>query len=348
MNSIERMKAVSAGKTPDRIPFLPTLLEYAAAVAGITPSAAAQDADLLARAHVEAWRRYGHDAVIVGIDVYNAEAEALGCEVRYYTDNSVPGIIRRPGTGMESRDYAGVVAAAAAGAIKQGRLSMLLSAAGKVKETIGNEVPVGLGVSGPFSVCCELIGFEDFIMACVESPGDACGMLELVAAFLSEWCLSITQAGLGITLFESWAAPPLLSPGLYRHFALPGERTVIKTVHDAGGKAPALVIGGNTSSILMNILNSGTGLVIADYNTDFPHFLNAARLAKLPIRSNIDPKLVLSGPVDYILNCAKERIELAQGYSGFMLGTGVLPYETPEGNIVALLELCRKAGKKEE
>lgn len=344
MNSIERMRAAGMGETPDHIPFLPTILEHAAAVAGFTPSEAAQDADLLARAHVEAWRRYGHDAVIVGMDVYNAEAEALGCEVRYYADNSVPGIVRRPGAGMEPGDCAGVIAAAAAGAMKRGRLPMNLSAACNVKTAIGNEVPVGLGVSGPFSVCCELVGFEDFIMTCIENPEHAFSLLETVTVFLSEWCLSITRAGLGITLFESWAAPPLLSPLLYRRFALPWERALIKSVRNAGGKAPALVIGGDTSSMLADIVSSGTGLVIADYNADLSQFLDAARQNKLPIRGNIDPKLVASGPASEVLRQAEKRIRLANGYPGFMLGTGVLPYETPENNIIVLRDLCRLPG----
>lgn len=346
MNSIERMKAARTMESPDHIPFLPTILEHAAAVAGLAPSAAAQHADLLTRAHVEAWRRYGHDSVIVGIDVYNAEAEALGCEVRYYQDSSVPGIVGRPGAGVEPSKYAGTLAAAAAGALGRGRLPMLLSAAGAVKAAIGGEVPVGLGVSGPFSVCCELMGFEDFILTCIENPDAANGVLETVAAFLSRWCLAIVQAGLGITLFESWAAPPLLSPPLYRRFALPWERALITAIRNASGRAPALVIGGDTSAILPDMLSSGTGLVIADYNTEFAHYLDAARQAKLPIRGNIDPKLVACGPVGAVLEQAEKRIRLANGYPGFLLGTGVLPYETPEGSITALRDLCRKAGKQ--
>lgn len=109
MNSIQRMRAAGMGSKPDHTPFVPTIIEHAAATLGISPSTAAQDAGLMAKAHIEAWRRYGHDAVTVGIDVYNVEAEALGCDVRFHNDNSVPGIVKRPGAGIELSEYKSIL-----------------------------------------------------------------------------------------------------------------------------------------------------------------------------------------------------------------------------------------------
>lgn len=330
--------------TSDRIPFMPTILEYAAAMIKVTPSRAAQDGRLMADAHIEAWRRFGHDAVTVGIDVYNAEAEALGCEVRYFDDNSVPGISKHPGAGAEPADFAESLKTVTQSAIRLGRLPMLLDAASRVKSAIGSQTMVGLGVSGPFSVCCELMGFEDFIFCCHSNPEASDVLLGTVAAFLGRWCCAIAEAGLGITLFESWAAPPLLSPRMFHRFAAPWDGSVIASIRRLGGKAPALVIGGDTSPMLEDIVSAGTSLVVADYNTFLPAFASVARQANLKLRGNVDPKLVASGPSGAILRQAKEKVQLADGYRGFILGTGVLPYDTPEEHVLALKAYCRSGG----
>jgi uroporphyrinogen decarboxylase len=339
MNSIERLRHARTDGRTDRIPFMPTILEHAAAVVGATPSAAALDAGLLAKAHIQAWRCYRHDAVTVGIDVYNAEAEALGCKVRFYSDNSIPGIVGRPAAGLEMAESVRQLRESIKGATARGRLPMLLAAANKVKLEIGGEVPVGLGVIGPFSLCCELMGFENFILACSGEPEASGELLDIAASFLTDWCSIVCNEGIAITIFESWAAPPLLSPGLYRRFVVPWEKSIINSMRKYGSPAPALVIGGNTLPMLDDILSTGTGMVIADFNADLRVFVDAARGAKRLLRGNIDPRLVASGPVCEIQEQAKRLIREASGYTGFVLGTGVLPYNTPKEHILALYEL---------
>ncbi len=54
--------------------FSPSVYEHAAFLIGRTPWEVSRDADLLFEAHAEAFRRYGHAPVVVGIDIYNLEA----------------------------------------------------------------------------------------------------------------------------------------------------------------------------------------------------------------------------------------------------------------------------------
>lgn len=96
MNSLQRLTAVSRGKRADRIPFLPTILEHSARLIGKTPSEVAVNAKMLEEALIEAYNFYGHDSLTVGIDVYNIEAEALGCKIRFHEDFSIPGVISHP------------------------------------------------------------------------------------------------------------------------------------------------------------------------------------------------------------------------------------------------------------
>jgi hypothetical protein len=78
------MNLVLACRRADRIPFVPAIYEHKAALIGKTPSEVAQSEELLVYAALAEFETYRPDLLTVGMDVYNVEAEALGCKVKYY------------------------------------------------------------------------------------------------------------------------------------------------------------------------------------------------------------------------------------------------------------------------
>ena len=72
--------------------FSPSIYEHAAALIGKTPRAVSRSADLLFQAHAKAFHLYNHDPVVVGIDIYNVEAEAYGAAVSIPESNDIPAI----------------------------------------------------------------------------------------------------------------------------------------------------------------------------------------------------------------------------------------------------------------
>jgi len=63
-----------------RMPFSAAVYENAARFTGRTPWEVSRDPDLLHAGHRAAWLEYGHTPVVVGIDIYNLEAEAYGAQ----------------------------------------------------------------------------------------------------------------------------------------------------------------------------------------------------------------------------------------------------------------------------
>ncbi|MEA3227361.1 MAG: hypothetical protein U9Q07_15530, partial [Planctomycetota bacterium] len=59
-----------------QIQFAPSVYEHAARVIGKSPWEVSRNCDLLAQGHIEAYRLYKHCPIVVGIDIYNLEAEA--------------------------------------------------------------------------------------------------------------------------------------------------------------------------------------------------------------------------------------------------------------------------------
>jgi len=314
------------------IPFSPTILEHAAALIGLTPSEAAQDAYLLAKAHIAAYRRYQPGAVTVGMDIYNIEAEALGCTVRFYDDNSIPGIVERPGAAASllSMQFCK----------SKGRIALLLEAAVHVKEEIG--VGVGVAICGPFSILIELLGYENAIDAFCDEPEEMHVLLQKLLDFQKAYCAQIAALGLGAVVFESWASPPLVTPTMYQQFALPYEKRLFDHMKKLGFPARPLVIGGDTRGIVDDMLVSGASMLLSDYNTPLELYVQKARDKGLPVRANIDPKIILAGDWEQVAERIKEIHIQAQAYPKLIIGSGVVPYDTTPENLLRVKDMIDK------
>ena len=75
-----------------KIPFSPSIYEHAARWAGRSPWDVSRDPELLFEGHRRAYLEYGHTPIVVGIDIYNLEAEAYGAEVAHPEGDGIPAI----------------------------------------------------------------------------------------------------------------------------------------------------------------------------------------------------------------------------------------------------------------
>ena len=304
-------------------------MEHAAKFVGETPSTVARDEELLSTAHIKAFEQYGHELINVGIDVYNIEAEALGCIVSYHDDFSVPGISKH--VFEEFVDFEGLDFS-----INKGRIKTILNASYIVKEKIGDRVQVNVGICGPFSIAVELRSYENLIMDCIDENEELIFLLDKILVFQKRYCDEIIKRGLGITVFESWATPPLITPDIYRKYAMPYEQKLIDYMKYKGLASAPLVIGGDTTSIIDDMISTGTTLLVADYCVDTEVYIRKGSKHGLTVRGNIDPKLVGKGPQEDILNALYTMLSKRGEYKNFIIGTGVIPYGTPIENLMII------------
>lgn len=336
MVPMARMSVLAKGETVDRVPFVPTIYEHAAALLRVTPSAMARDAALLAQGQIRAYELYGHDLVVVGVDIYNIEAEALGCKVRYFEDASIPAI-----AGPIVQDGPALARLRLPDPGSSGRMPLLLEAAGRVKGALGREVPVGVAMVGPFTLAALLRGFEELVLEMVtESP-----FVEDLLAFTTETCLIFGRAaiarGLGISVNESWIAPPLLSPQLYSRYVFPRHRELVAGLRAAGAGSVGLISGGNTTPIVDWLVRTGSSLLMADYGTDLASYRDRARAAGIILRGSIQARLMEDGRREEIRDQAREVLTIgAVPGSRFILGCGVLPYGADPERVLYLKELA--------
>ncbi len=314
----------------------PAVYEHAAYLIGRTPWEVSRSADLTYQAHAEAYRRYGHAPVVVSIDIYNLEAEAYGATVSRPGGTGIPAILRPLCANLDELGRLAPFDPQTAG-----RIPMVLAAARRLADQFP-EADVRLPMAGPMSIASNLLGMEPLLLEIATRPACAAGaLLHLVEGQL-RLAEAIVDAGLDVAFFESAAAPPLLSPRMFREVELPALKAIMERTAGIVGHPVPCVIGGDTEPIVESLLETGTGYLINPIETDQAAFMQKVwDRTDIRVRINASPTIMAQGTRDQ-LRAEVERIAtLAAGRANTCLGTSALPYETPPENVEYIQELCR-------
>lgn len=303
--------------------FSPSVYEHAARVIGAGPWEVSRDVELLAEGHIEAFRLYEHRPVVVGIDIYNLEAEAYGAEVSRPSGNGIPAISRHPYSTTEE-----LIALEPFDPKSAGRVPMVIEAARRVAE----ECPladVRIPLSGPFSLATNLMGFENLLCEIQTGPDSVAEALKHLVAGQVEFCKEIVRRGLDIAFFESAAAPPLLSPDSFRDIELGALREIMEQTSAVVGHPVPCIMGGDTLPILDYILWTGTGYVCCPAATDQKKFMEKMRPhPEVTVRINMDPGPMTAKNFEAVKKEVDRVVALAENRANVCIGTGCLPFET--------------------
>jgi uroporphyrinogen decarboxylase len=339
------VEAVLRCAAPRAIPlFLPAIYEHKAWFIGSTPSAISRDADLLARALLAEFESIGPDALAVGVDVYNLEAEAVGCKVTYYEgeDTSIPGI--KPGNHIV---HVGddLSAAHIPNPLRDGRMPVNLEATRRVRRELGDDFWLRGAVSGPFSLAISLVGAETLFLACLDQPEWVHSLLSYSGRIIKEFSKGYIDAGAQLIMFDSQASPELLSPEMYEQFVLPITAELAAWAATQGVRDLPLIIGGNTTPIAEVLTRTGCNNLLCDFTCDFDEWAAAARAANRSLRRNISPRLIETAKPAEIYATAAGEVARGRDLPGFIMGTAVIPFGTPTENVLAVKRACIDAAK---
>jgi uroporphyrinogen decarboxylase len=318
-----------------KIPFVPAIYEHKAALINRTPSQVCRERDLMVEAVVKEYETYGADQVVVGIDVYNVEAEALGSRVTYFEDNGCPAI-KEP----LIRDFDSISNLKTINPGKHGRMTLFTEAAGKIKDKIGDKTEVLGAVSAPFTMASTIMDFEFLLMEMVSSPDDVKKLLEFTLQVCLDYSKAFMDQGVGVVFFDSRSAPPFMSSGMFRDFLLPCYSRLFHELKEQGLSEVPLVIGGDTEIIMEDIVETGVTLALADFPVHRMRFKEfVEKHAGIRYRVNVDPMLFQEQKKEELLSEVKEVIDIFGNDTGFILGTGILPYDTDPEIVLAVKDL---------
>jgi uroporphyrinogen decarboxylase len=333
MTKRERVERTYGFGHPDRPPFVPAVYEHKARLVGRSPSEVCRNGVLLYEACLKELEVYDPDMLVVGLDVYNVEAEALGCEVRFFDDTGdVPSIaapllggpaeLRRLKTPDPRRD---------------GRMPVFLETASRLQREKGGEMVIRGAVTGPFSLACALAGTEEVLVATVEDPSFVSKLMEFCGGVSAAFGRAFLEEGAEVVLFDSKASPAAASPRIFRDFVLPLYRDLlIPSLYAAGARYLPLIIGGDTTAVLEGLLQTGANQLLCDAGADLERFKKRCREERRALRVSVDARLVHRGSPGEIRAEALRLLEATHDQPGLLFGCGIVAYDADPRNVLAL------------
>jgi len=318
-----------------RIALSLSVYEHAAKLINASPWDVSRSPELLYQAHKAAYELYQHTPLVVGIDIYNLEAEAYGAAVRNPGGCAIPAITEPLFPSLEAALEINPL-----GLVNRGRIIDFLKTAKRLKH-IFPQADIRLPLSGPFSIAHSLLGLENLIMGALTDAELTRRFLLLLVHGQVEVIKAVCQEGIGLAFFESAAAPPLLSPAAFTEVELPALNTLLQSAKKVTGQALPCIIGGNTQPIIDQIISTGTEFVICPPETNQEAFLESMKkYPEVSVRVNMDAEIYVRGTQADIAAEVDRILALGKGRKNLLLGTGAIPYETNPENILFLKNYC--------
>lgn len=310
----------------------------AAREAGYTQADYRSDPEKIAASFIQAVETYEYDGVLVDIDTATL-AEAVGVPVDLPDDD--------PARCREGclRDLSAVIDLDAPDVGRCPRIQIWLEAVRRLRDYFGDEIAIrGNCDQAPFSLAGMMRSPSLWMMDLLdeEQRENVFRLLDYCTEATGQFIRLMVQTGAHMTANgDSPAGPDMISPEMYRTFALPYERKVVEVAHE-GGLPYVLHICGKTDVILDDMVTSGADGLELDYKTD----VTKARQAldnRCTFFGNIDPSGVLTlGTPAQVEQATRALLDVFADTPRFVLNAGcAIPAHAPSENIKAMIRTAR-------
>lgn len=311
----------------------------AAFESGVSMRRYRSDPGEIARCFIEAVEKYGYDGVVVDVDTATLGG-AVGVPVVFPDDE--PAVCR----GQRLRSLEEAHDLEPADVARYPGIQVWLEAVRLLKRHFADEVYVrGNCDQCPFALAGAMRGSADWMMDLMDAGNheDARRLLEYAADATLQFVRLMAATGAHmVSNGDSPAGPSVVSPGIYRTFALPYEKRVVETTHQLG-LPYVLHICGKTEPILEDMVSTGADGLELDHKTDVrcAHDIIRNRTAFV---GNLDPTGVLAMGIAW--DVGEKVRELQRVFADtprFILNAGcAIPATAPPDNIRAMIQAARK------
>lgn len=336
MTGYERIHAALSGEWPDKRPVMLHNFMMAVRQAGMTMREYRGDPEKAARAHIRAVEKYELDGVLIDFDTATLAA-AVGVPVEDPPDepSRCSGALLHS---IEAIDRLKPVDIA-----KNERVQIWLETCRLVKKYFGDAVFVrGNCDQAPFSLASMIRSSEGWMTDLLLNEEAAFKLLDYCTDITGQFIRLMVETGVDmVSNGDSPAGPELISPEMYRTYALPYEKRIAAIAHKL--HLPwTLHICGNTDAILEDMLQTGADAFELDYKTNITKIHRICR-DRVAFFGNIDPSGVIAlGTPELVEEKAKELLTIYRDSPRFIMNAGcAIPPFTPPENIRRLVEVTR-------
>ena len=316
MTSKERFLSVLDGKEPDRTPNAPLLMDFSIKRIGANYRQFTSDGSVMAEAQLAAAEKFPLDAITACSDPVRIVAD-LGGEVIFPEDKTpylATPLIKT------TDDFYSIKKKRPDVADKSGRMYDRGKGVSQMVREAGDRLMVLGWVDMPFAEACVACGLQNFMYMLYDEPELAKEILAFLTEIVIEFALAQLEAG-ATMIGAGDAAASLLSPELYKEFALPYETAVCEAIHKKNGLVN-LHICGDTTHVLEPMATCGADLFDLDHLLDFNTAITFFGQKDIAFKGNLDPVegMLLSHPEE-IYRQATAMIKEAKGLR-YMLCAG--------------------------
>ncbi len=328
-----------AGERPDRVPIMLHNFMPAAREAGFTQAEYRWSAEKIVEAHLRAAEKYDLDGILLDIDSATL-ADAVGARVSFPEHEParasggclhlLEDIHDKPAPDLRNHQ----------------RVGIWLEAAEMLVERCGRDLYVRANCDlAPFSLAGVIRGQERWMVDLLtEGREPHCeALLDYCTCAVRGFVrlMSLTQVPM-VSNDDSQAGPGEIPADMYRRWALPYERRVVRAAHEAGCQY-VLHVGGPAEAILPDMMRTGADGLSLGHQTD-PAAVRDAIGDETAFFGNIDPSGVLeTGSPEEVAKATRELLEVFADRPRLVLGTGgALPEATGEENIRAMVRAARE------
>ena len=316
------------GGLPERLPFMPITMMFAADHIGKSYGEYASDYRVLVEGQLAVSEAYGADYVSCISDP-GREAADCGARIKFF-DDQPPAIVESEALLSDKKLLAELEIPDPLG---EGRMLDRVRAARRFRETAGAEKLVEGWIEGPCAEAADLRGINTLM---TDFFDDGAFVRELFEFTLQMGLrFGQAQADAGVDLMGVGdAAVSLVGPKIYREFVWPYEKRLVDGLHEMGLKV-RLHICGNTTPILAAMGELECDIV----DLDFMVSMEAARQAMGPdqvLLGNIDPVRALRDGTPESIEAAIAECHRQAG-PRYIVGAGCeVPRSTPAENLLAM------------
>jgi MtaA/CmuA family methyltransferase len=338
MNGYQRIAAVLHGEEPDTAPVMLHNFMMAAREAGMTMEQFRNDPAEMARAFIESVEKYEFDGIMIDVDTVTL-AGAAGMPVNFPHDQPAQA------AGARLQRIEDVVDLSPVNIRSYHGVQVWLEATTILARHFDSNIFIrGNCDQSPFTLASLIRGIEPWLMDIADEEKH-----ELVHKLLSystditlQFIRAMAETGAHMTSNgDSVAGPELISPDMFRAFALPYERRIVEESH-ALGFPNFLHICGNTELIIDAMLESGADGLELDYRTN-PSLAHDKMRDRAVFIGNIDPSGVLAlGTPDLVEQKTRELLTVFSDTPRFILNAGcAIPPITPAENLRTMISTAR-------
>jgi len=296
---------------------------------GIYWPEAHKDPAKMAKLAIASHQLTGLESVRVPFD-FVVESEALGCEIKPGDKKIVPQVTKHPFEKPEDLKMPDDL-------LQAGRIPVVLEAIRKMREEVGDFLPISSLVLGPLTLAAELSDTANLLRWTMKKPDYVEKFVDFATEVAIRYGKAQYRAGSDIVeVGEPVASASLISPKMFKEFAKPA---LIKIAKELGG-IRVLHICGNALPMIPDMVETGFDGISIEEDVDVAKI--KPLVGDVKILGNVSSKgaLVMGDP-NQVEDESRKALEA--GVDLLEPGCGISPI-TPIDNIKALVKAATSKG----